>query len=68
MEFLFVVYLLINDVWVRGDEVQGYGSIVYESEAKCLEVKQRAEALQVELKKKNPNAYDKRFECESKPN
>ena len=64
MEYLLVVYILMNGTWVRGDEIEGWASIPYSSEQICLERKASAEALQVELKTRNPQAYDKRFECE----
>ena len=64
MEYLLVVYILMNGNWVRGDEIEGWASIAYASEQICLERKASAEALQVELKTRNPQAYDKRFECE----
>ena len=64
MEFLFVVYILMNDIWVRGDEIEGWASYPYATEAQCLAAVERAEALQKELKRANPRAYDKRFECE----
>ena len=67
MEFLLVVYILINGVWVPGEEVQGWGAMTYASEARCLESKARAEEIQADLKLKNPRAYDKRFACEAKP-
>ena len=64
MEYLLVVYILMNGTWVRGDELEGWASIAYPSEQICLERKATAEALQVELKTRNPRAHDKRFECE----
>ena len=64
MEFLFVVYILMNDVWVRGDDIAGWASYPYANEARCLAAVERAEELQVELKRANPRAYDKRFECD----
>ena len=67
MEFLLVIYILMNDVWVRGDDIEGWGSLAYASEARCLESKVRAETIQADLKLKNPHAFEKRFVCEAKP-
>ena len=64
MKYLLVVYLLIDGSWVRGDSMEGWGSIAYESEAICIERKVTAEAYQLELKQQNPAAYEKRFDCE----
>ncbi len=64
MEFLLVVYLMLSGTWVRGDEMEGWGALAYPSEQACLESKARAEAIQADLKLKNPHAADKRFVCE----
>ncbi|MDP6707776.1 MAG: hypothetical protein QF893_15640 [Alphaproteobacteria bacterium] len=67
MEYLLVVFLLMNGTWVRGDTIEGWGSVRYESEQRCLESKARAERIQADLKRHNPRAYDKRFACEMAP-
>ena len=64
MEYLLVVYFLMNGVWVRGDELEGWASIPYPVQELCLERKARAEEIHADLKRINPRAYDKRFECE----
>ena len=64
MEYLLVVYILLNGVWVRGDELDGWGSIPYPTEQACLQRKGRAEEIRADLKRVNPRAHDKRFECE----
>lgn len=65
MEFLLVVYFLMSGDWVRGDALEGWGSVAYPTEALCLESKARAEEIQADLKRVNPNAHDKRFVCEA---
>jgi len=64
MTYLLVVYILMNGAWVRGDELDGWGSIAYATEAQCLESKTRADAIQSDLKRVNPRAFDKRFVCQ----
>ena len=64
MEYLLVVYLLMGGDWVRGDELDGWGSIPYPAEEVCLQRKARAEEIQADLKRINPRAYDKRYACE----
>ncbi len=64
MEYLLVVYFLMNGVWVRGDELDGWASIPYPAQELCLERKARAEEIHADLKRINPRAHDKRFECE----
>ncbi len=64
MEYLLVVYILLSGVWVRGDDLEGWGSIPYPTEAVCLERKQRAEQLYADLKRVNPRASPKRYVCE----
>ena len=64
MEYLLVVYFLMSGVWVRGDEIEGWGSISYPTAAACLERKARAEEIQVELERINPRALPKRYTCE----
>jgi hypothetical protein len=64
MEYLLVVYLLMSGVWVRGDELDGWGSIPYPTEAVCLERKLRAEQIYADLKQVNSRAIAKRYACE----
>lgn len=66
MKYWLVVYIMINGAWVPGEKLEGWGPVIYESEAGCLESKARAEALQSELQEINPRAYDKRFVCEAR--
>ena len=67
MKFLLVVFILMDGNWVRGDEIEGWGSVRYPSEQRCHESKTRAETIQLDLKVKNPHAFDKRFVCEPAP-
>ena len=64
MEYLLVVYFLLSGVWSRGDDLEGWGSIPYPSEAACLESKLRAEQFYADLKRVNPRASVKRYVCE----
>lgn len=64
MKYLLVVYLLMSGVWVRGDDLDGWGSIPYPTEAACLERKLRAEQIYADLKRVNPRAIAKRYVCE----
>lgn len=64
MEYLLVVYFLMGGVWIHGDELEGWGSIPYPTEAVCLDRKARAEEIQVELERVNPRATPKRYACE----
>ncbi len=64
MEYLLVVYFLLSGVWIRGDDLEGWGSIPYPSEVACLESKLRAEQLYADLKRVNPRASAKRYVCE----
>lgn len=63
MKTLFIVYILINGFWIPGDMIDGWGSINYETEERCLERKLYADKLQAELKQQEPKIYDKKFEC-----
>ena len=64
MEYLLVVYFLMNGDWVRGDELEGWASRPYPTMEICLERKVRGEEIHADLKRVNPRAYDKRFACE----
>ena len=64
MEYLLVVYFLMSGEWIRGDELDGWGSLPLPSQEICLERRQRAEKIHEELMISNPSARDKRFECE----
>ncbi len=61
MKYLLVVFLLMDGEWVRGDTLEGWGSILYPSLEACERSKSRADALNEGLRLKNPHAYDKRF-------
>lgn len=64
MKFLLVVFVLVQGDWVRGDDLEGWGSVAYPTEEVCLQRKARAEQLHIDLIRANPRAYDKRFVCE----
>lgn len=64
MKFLLVVFVLLGEDWVRGDDLDGWGSIVYQTEEICLARKARAEQLRIDVKRANPRAHDLRFVCE----
>ena len=64
MEYLLVVYILLSGAWIRGDDLEGWGSIPYPTEAACLERKLRAEQIFADLKRVNPRASAKRYVCE----
>ncbi len=66
MEYLLVVYILMGGDWTRGDEIDGWGSMPYPTEAVCLERKARAEEIQVDLIRVNPRALAKRYTCETR--
>jgi len=66
MKYWLVVYIMINGAWIPGEQLEGWGPMAYESHERCLKNKARAEALQAELRAKNPRAHDKRFVCESR--
>ena len=63
MTYLFVVFIWINGVWVQGDDIEGWGSMPYESLDSCLDAVSRAEKIHKELLVFNPKAHPKRFEC-----
>ena len=64
MTYLFVVFILINGVWVQGDDIEGWGSMPYVSLETCLEAISRAEKIQKDLLVFNPKAHQKKFECQ----
>ena len=64
MTYLFVVFILINGVWGQGDDIEGWGSMRYDSLESCLDAISRAEKIQKDLLVFNPNAHQKRFECQ----
>ena len=66
MEYLFVVYFLINGAWVRGDTMDGWGSLPVATLEECLERKTRAEEIHADLMRSDPRVLDKRFDCESR--
>ena len=67
MAYLFVVFILISDVWVQGDDIEGWASMPYESLESCLDTMSRAEKIQEDLLVFNPKAHQKRFECQEIP-
>ncbi len=67
MKYLLVVFLLMQGEWVRGDTLEGWGSIGYPSLEACEKSKSRAEAIQTGLERYNSRAYQKRFACEKRP-
>ena len=64
MTYLFVVFIFINGVWVQGDDIEGWGSMPYESLESCLGAMSSAEKIQKSLLVFNPKAHQKRFECQ----
>ena len=64
MEYLFVVYFLIQGEWVRGDTMDGWAPLPVATLEECLERKARAEKIQYDLKQSDPRVYDKQFNCE----
>lgn len=64
MEYLFVVYLLINGVWIRGDDMDGWASLPVATLEECLERKTRAEEIHADLIRSDSRVFDKRFDCE----
>ncbi len=66
MEYLLVVYILMNGAWVRGDELDGWGSIPYPTRIVCLERQARAEELQADLQRISPRVFAKRYACEAR--
>jgi len=63
MAYLFVVFLFIDDVWVKGDDLEGWASIPYETLEYCQQAVVRARKIQEDLLLFNPKAHPKRFEC-----
>ena len=55
MKFLLVVFILVNGEWTRGDDLEGWGSVAYETEEICLERKARAEKASYRLEKSEPS-------------
>ena len=45
MTYLFVVFILIGDGWVQGDDIEGWASMPYESLESCLDAMLRAEKI-----------------------
>ncbi len=64
MEYLFVVYLMINGAWVRGDDIDGWASLPVATLEECLKRKARAEEIHADLIGSDTRAIDKRFDCE----
>ena len=63
MKYLMVVFFLLDGQWVEGESSKGWGAMPYATESACLASKARAETLQANVKRTNPRAIDKRFEC-----
>ena len=63
MKYLLVVFFLLDGAWVQGEAAKGWGAFPYDTEEACLTSKARAEAIHADLKRVNPRAFDKRFEC-----
>jgi|TARA_B100001971_G_C17907795_1_gene391279 hypothetical protein len=63
MKYLLVVYFLLDGQWVQGEASKGWGAVAYESQETCLASKARAEGIHTNLKRVNPRALEKRFEC-----
>lgn len=63
MKFLLFVFFLMDGQWVQGKASEGWGAYPYDTEAACLAGKARAEDIFVKLKRVNPIAIEKRFEC-----
>lgn len=68
MKILLVVFFLLDGQWVQGEASKGWGAFPYETEQACLTGKARAEAIHADLKRVNPRAIEKRFECAAKQN
>ena len=66
MEFLLVVFFLLDGQWVQGEASKGWGAIAYATEEACLMSKARAENIHKRLKIVQPHAIEKRFECIAK--
>jgi hypothetical protein len=65
MKTLFVVFFLINGVWIRGEDMPqvGWSPYNFTTEKECLDAIERAMEIQSDLKRKRPDTYDKRFDC-----
>ncbi len=68
MKYLLVVFFLFDGQWVQGEASKGWGPLPYETEAACLTSKARAENIHADLKRVNPRAFEKRFECIAEQN
>ncbi len=68
MKILLVVFFLLDGQWVQGEASKGWGAFPYDTEQACLTGKARAEAIYADLKRVNPRAIEKRFECIAKQN
>ncbi|MFQ5784714.1 MAG: hypothetical protein ACE5H8_07805 [Alphaproteobacteria bacterium] len=64
IEYLLVVYIFMDDHWIRGDELDGWGSLSYRTQEICLEHKENAEKIQLDLTRVNPRTAPKYFACE----
>ncbi len=63
MNYLMVVFFLLDGQWVEGEASKGWGPVPYATEEACWASKARAEDIHASLMQANPRALDKRFEC-----
>ncbi len=66
MNYLMVVFFLLDGQWVEGEASKGWGPMPYATEDACLASKARAETIQANLRLTSPRAIEKRFECIAK--
>ncbi|WP_417783647.1 hypothetical protein [Terasakiella pusilla] len=45
MTWFMVVYIMINGIWIQGDEIDGFGAMARQSKAHCQESIDRANEL-----------------------
>ena len=63
MKYLLVVFFLLDGKWVQGEASKGWGAVPYANQETCLTSKARAEGIHANLKRVNPRALEKRFDC-----
>lgn len=61
--WLTIFFLLPGYGWVAGDNIDGWGSIPYATEAECGTAKASVEAFAADTKAANPQAYEVRVVC-----
>ena len=66
MNYMMVIYFLINGVWVAGEDMPGGGwsAMAFPTLEKCQAAADRGTELYVDLKANDPRTHEKRFECE----